>query len=572
MIKIPIIVQAAYYSKIYEGKATAELVDNKDIISYLYHRLKSKMDDSINICLATSQTEEDDILAQEAEKLGFTVVRGEEHNLVARLLKACEELGSPDHFIRIMGNSPLVDISAMQQMAETHVNSNYDYSYNEHRAGVPYGMGCEIIALRVLKKLQTLNLNDEQKESGLIYVRQNSGEFNINRSCSDNSHPEFKLKFETDKDLQLLKDVASNVDEPTAEAVIKYLEKHPLLAKSNRIEPCKEVGLEKLFLNTEKAKSLQQNKIDFLYPVSVELSLTNRCNLKCVYCSDSKLRDEQGHGEELNKDTLFRFFDDLKAGGTKGVVIEGGGEPTIHREFSDVVKYLCEIGLAAGLITNGTRFIDPEILKHFEWIRVSVDASNDTEWKNLKGPDLFSEVMKNIHTYAQYCPTVGVGYVVTKNNVSEVENFILRVKQLGVSYVQFRPVIDNPELTPSEDDLNYLKLYQAEDFAIIIDGMTENATSGNNNLPCKAHSLTTVVTADGSVYICGRLNIHSWLSPIGNIKNSSFSDIWQSSERKKQADQVLDPEYCKEHCPQCRISKFNSLLTRLDKTKSRNFI
>jgi radical SAM protein with 4Fe4S-binding SPASM domain len=572
MIKIPIIVQAAYYSKIYEGKATTELVDNKDIISYLYQRLKSKMDDSVNICLATSQIEEDDTLAQEAEKLGFTVVRGEEHNLVTRLLKACEELGSPDHFIRVMGNSPLVDINAMQQMAEAHVDNNYDYSYNEHRAGVPYGMGCEVIALRVLQKLQTLNLNEEQKESGLIYVRQNSGEFNISRSFSDNSHPEFKLKFETGKDLQLLKDVAANVNEPTAEAVIKYLEKHPLLAKSNRIEPSKEVGLEKLFLNTEKAAFLQNSQPDYSYPISVELSLTNRCNLKCIYCSDSKLRNEQGHGEELDKKTLFRFFDDLKDGGTKGVVIEGGGEPTIHREFSDIVNYLNDIGLAAGLITNGTRPIEPEILKHFEWIRVSVDASNDTEWKDLKGPDLFSEVMKNIHTYARHCPTVGIGYVVTKNNMSEVENFILRVKQLGVAYVQFRPVIDNPELSPSEDDLNYLKLYQSEDFAIIIDGMTENASSGNNGMPCRAHSLTTVVTADGSVYICGRLNIHSWLSPIGNIEESGFSEIWSGRERKMQAEQVLSPEFCKDNCPQCRISKFNALLSRLEKTKSRNFI
>ena len=34
--------------------------------------------------------------------------------------------------------------------------------------------------------------------------------------------------------------------------------------------------------------------------------------------------------------TLFELFDDLSRGGTRGVVLEGGGEPTLYEEFADI--------------------------------------------------------------------------------------------------------------------------------------------------------------------------------------------------------------------------------------------
>ena len=38
------------------------------------------------------------------------------------------------------------------------------------------------------------------------------------------------------------------------------------------------------------------------------------------------------------------------------------------------------------------------------------------------------------------------------------------------------------------------------------------------------------------MYLCGRLNIYDWLQPIGNIKNQTFHEIWNGSERKKQLE------------------------------------
>ena len=43
-------------------------------------------------------------------------------------------------------------------------------------------------------------------------------------------------------------------------------------------------------------------------------------------------------------------------------------------------------------------------------------------------------------------------------------------------------------------------------------------------------------------------------------------------ERRRQTEKILDAAFCKENCPQCRISKFNVLFAKLFAVKSKHFI
>ena len=334
-----------------------------------------------------------------------------------------------------------------------------------------------------------------------------------------------------------------------------------------------ETGIEKIILHTEKVKSIIHNDdMDKTYPVSVELTLTNRCNLNCCYCSDKDLRNREGIYQELELNEAKRLFSDLKEGGTKGIVIEGGGEPTLHRDFDAIVQFAKKIGLSVGLITNGTQVIDKNVLKEFQWIRVSLDASNSREYKNIKGVDAFENVLSNIALYKKYCGTVGVGYVVTKNNIEDIDNIICRLRALGVNYVQLRPVVDNDELMVEISDFDYLKQYEDELFIVDVSGFKNNNYSGNGGAPCYASSITSVISGSGDVYICGRLNIYDWVEPIGNIKKESFKKIWYGEKRKSQLRTIKNADFCKNNCPQCRISKYNMFFDGIKKIKTVDFI
>lgn len=566
---LPIIIQLTRINESFQGRCFRDL-NGTTVLETLIGRLKAEY--GTRIVIATSDREDDSIFDEVAVRMNVEIFHGDFKNIVKRLIGASDLFQEKD-FIRVYATYPLLDIEEMRILAQEHIAGDYEYSYNEHNEGVLWGTGCEVFSRPLLQKLDSMQLSDSTIETVGFYLRQNNHVYKVLRHYVRNNRPSYKLCLETLRDIEVIKDVYQNVTSINNAEIIRYMEKHKVLSAYNMEHPAKEVGLEKLFLHPQKLQQLLiTDKIDQSYPISVELSLTNACNLCCVYCSDMELRKKQGISSQIDIEVIKRLLLDLKSGGTKGVVIEGGGEPSIYPYFEDAVTYAAEIGLAVGLITNGTRSLDKNILNKFEWIRVSLDATTGEEYAEIKGIDRFEIVLKNIAEYAKECRTVGVGFVVTKNNISQIENLVMRLRELQVSYIQLRPVVDCDELYPYGVDLEYLKCYEHPEYAVEIDGMNENAEAGNGGLSCRAHSITTVICADGSVYLCGRLNIYNWIPPIGNIVQNTFRDIWNSEERMRQAEMVADMEFCAKNCPQCRISKFNQFVHRVEKIQSRHFV
>lgn len=525
------------------------------------------------IILATTMDEVDDELAVCGEESGLIVYRGDYEDLIGRLSGAAQ-LSAKKNILRVLGNSPLVDPEILTQMVWLHANGEWDFTYNEHEKGVILGTGGEVINRDFLLELDADNeLTINQRKLGLIYVHQNPHRYKIQRWAYDNPRPSYRVNIESNKDVALLEAIFSQLRVPRLESIIQLLDENPILAQSNRLDSQqKEVGLEKLWLFPDKLGAIQEaNELDESYPVSVELSLTNNCNLNCVWCSDADLR-RRGDHSELDFDVFKRLILDLKAGGTRGIVVEGGGEPTVYKYFEEAIDFIVSTGIACGVITNGVKRISAKTLSKLQWIRVSLDASNPLEFKESKGRDQYETVLDNIGHYAQHCKMTGVGYVVTKNNSADLDSLVLRLRSIGVSYIQFRPVIDHPEMI-SDTDIRYLLRYvNKNSFNVIVDGMKENRITGNDGNPCLAHSLTSVIAADGSVYLCGRLNIYPWLSPLGRVGDQSFREIWLGAERRKQSLMVRDNNFCLNNCPECRLSKFNSVFARINKITTVNFI
>ena len=564
-----IIIQATCIYDSIPGRAFLKIKDDTDIISYIIGRLKES---GGTICIATSDRTEDDVFEKVAEEHSIGIYRGELDNIPKRLAETASKYNAKD-FIRVFANYPFVDIRLMDDLYKAHVGGHYDYSYNEHLHGVLWGTGCDVFNVSFLKRIVQDKMTSSQMHTIESYLRQNTDRFKLLEYDYYDKRDSYKVNIESEKDYEVALEIAGNVSEITNAGIVKYLNSHKVLAAHNLEAPPKEAGVEKLFLNSAKTDVILQKKFpDLTYPISVEMTLTNACNMNCVYCSDATLRSRQGMKEQISLEEFKRLFDDLAKGGTKGIVIEGGGEPTMYSHFDEIVDYARAAGLAVGLITNGSKRLSEETLSKFEWIRVSLDASTPVEYKKLKGVDFYEKVIDNIAHYARYCQTVGVGYVVTSQNISQIEPLVMRLRELKASYIQLRPVVDCEELYPHGVDLSYLKVYRTNSFGVQVDGMVDNATSGNHELPCYASSITSVISGDGSVYICGRLNIYDWLKPIGNIREKSFSEIWNGEERRRQLEMILDAQFCEKNCPQCRVTKFNVLFNKLYAIKSTHFI
>ncbi len=110
-------------------------------------------------------------------------------------------------------------------------------------------------------------------------------------------------------------------------------------------------------------------------PVTVKIDLTNVCNHSCPGCIDHDLIENDNNNLSLK--TIEKLLDELKSCGVKGINYTGGGEPTVHRHFEQIIRATHKKGFKIGLICNGSRFhrLPMEDLLHmFEWIRISLDA------------------------------------------------------------------------------------------------------------------------------------------------------------------------------------------------------
>jgi MoaA/NifB/PqqE/SkfB family radical SAM enzyme len=338
-----------------------------------------------------------------------------------------------------------------------------------------------------------------------------------------------------------------------------------------------EVSLAKLLLFPAKLAALVSPGPDPSFPVSVELSLTSQCSQSCLWCSDRNLRSRSP--DRLDLSLLDKLFEELARGGTQGVTIEGGGEPTLSPLFPAAVRAARARGLAVGLITNGLNLFRQGLTladyQDFEWIRVSLDAADPETYRALKGADGFAEALTNLARLTALKPalTLGAGYVLTNRNdrPESLDRLAETLRNLGLDYLHIRPVVDHPGLV-SRRDLSFLRAKAGGDFSVNLAALGDNIASGNLGLPCLAHSLSAVIGADGLVWLCGRLNADPATRPLGDLTRAGFSEIWAGEERRRQAGLASSAEFCLAHCPTCRLTKYNRLLNSLARLKTRHFI
>jgi organic radical activating enzyme len=125
----------------------------------------------------------------------------------------------------------------------------------------------------------------------------------------------------------------------------------------------------KLLKHLDKLKTIQEGKSPS--PVMVHISLINACNLTCSFCCFAN-RDLT---DRLATDRVKKALDSFKKIGVTGIEFTGGGEPTLHPDFCEIVEYAYNLGFSLGICTNGKnigKVIKKDTLKYFSWVRLGL--------------------------------------------------------------------------------------------------------------------------------------------------------------------------------------------------------
>ncbi len=322
-------------------------------------------------------------------------------------------------------------------------------------------------------------------------------------------------------------------------------------------------------------------------PRSVDLSISNRCNLQCTYCSHFTGAGDVG--QDLPKEVWLQFFEELNRCAVMNVTI-GGGEPFCRKDLPDLVEGIVRNRMRFNILSNGTLITDEMAAflastGRCDGVQVSIDGSVPTTHDACRGKGNFLKAMQGIKSLQDHNVPVSVRVSIHKHNVRDLENvarFLLEEVGLpsfstnAASYMGLcRKNTDQIQLTAEERSLamaTLLKLDRKYNGRIsatagpLAEGKDwlemekarrdrKQDIQGRGCLSgCNGPMNTLAVRADGVMVPCGQMS-HIEL---GRINTDNLQEVWQEhSELKRLRERQNIPlknfQFCQgcEYIPYC---------------------
>jgi sulfatase maturation enzyme AslB (radical SAM superfamily) len=162
-------------------------------------------------------------------------------------------------------------------------------------------------------------------------------------------------------------------------------------------------------------------------PGRISVALTNACDLKCAYCYAPKTFGS------LDTDRLAGWLRELDENGCLGVGF-GGGEPTLHRNFTKICQQTAKQTRLAVTFTTHAHRITPEYADQLtgsvHFIRVSMDGIGAT-YEALRGRP-FAALLSRVKIVRDIAP-FGINYVVNARTLPDLDGALELSGDLGVS-------------------------------------------------------------------------------------------------------------------------------------------
>jgi len=198
-------------SKRFPGK-TLYKVQNKPLISFLLETL-SKCRGLDDILLATSIDKSDDPILDYCEKKSVRHFRGSLDN-VAERFKDIIEAENIDAFVRLSGDSPLLDPQIIEKAVALYRKNEYDIVTNVLNRSFPKGQSVEVVNAKTFLEAYSELKSNEDKEHVMPFFYRNKDKYNIFNIESDYDASTVQLSVDTDGDMRIFKLILNKMDRP----------------------------------------------------------------------------------------------------------------------------------------------------------------------------------------------------------------------------------------------------------------------------------------------------------------------------------------------------------------------
>lgn len=285
--------------------------------------------------------------------------------------------------------------------------------------------------------------------------------------------------------------------------------------------------------------------------------MTNYCNSDCAYCSHAVSKSQKEVKSELPFELIENTILQAKAMGVTAVSVNGG-EPLLHRDLLRIVSLCSNNDITPVLMTNG--LLLPEYWEKLgeaglRYIIISVDSFDKKNYEMQRGAS-FEKAMEGIEAALRlknkFGASVHITSVLTKENAILLPDMIARLTDKGI-WMQISPYHHfNPH---QKDELSITSAGEIQSLTnCLLEMKREGYLIANSkgfiehlpdfflkkkripdNYECLIGYTNLFIDAYGNVKPCWA----SCFDSLGNIKEKSLKEMWESNRMKQYRAQML---------------------------------
>ncbi len=192
------------------------------------------------------------------------------------------------------------------------------------------------------------------------------------------------------------------------------------------------------------------------YPLEIFIETSNVCNIQCAMCSafsainpkqtKNIMKTQRGF---ISLDHLKKMHEFLKH--ALIVHIFGYGEPTIHPDFKEILRFLFEYDLFIDFFTNGMKLDDElcEFIVRGKVGKITVSASfaDRENYENIYIGAKFDTLINNLNRIKYYknkydsrLPLMEVNSLAFVDHINSLPEFVELMADSGIEVIQVKPL------------------------------------------------------------------------------------------------------------------------------------
>lgn len=134
---------------------------------------------------------------------------------------------------------------------------------------------------------------------------------------------------------------------------------------------------------------------------NLTVAVTHRCNLRCNMCY---FHSELDNSKELSLEVFKKIIDELRK--SRPCVILSGGEPLMHPQILDMVRYAKNSGLPVQVFSNGTLLspgiIDSLIQAGLDYMDITLLGDDKTHSLIAGSKDAYPKLIRNLEYFSSH--------------------------------------------------------------------------------------------------------------------------------------------------------------------------